>query len=426
MFSPRFHPSLRRGTGRGARGNSSMRGSHAQASGSNTTPSTSSRAPIKRPHSDMMDSGRGRGGSRGGMGHPNSMQSHAMDTGEPAAKIQAGTSQVHSNLRHIRTVEQPARGRGASYSPGISNSGTHQRGGYVPRGGSTINASTSLRPQRPAHTPRPSFQVSHTPAPALTTLVGGGGDSSGGSNRSQQNNSRNTSTVRASSSSYNYSNQERSQPPPARPPASGYNPAPRHQTTSYPHQQLSTQHTIAAPPPATHQLPPPNHFQQQQSISYPTQTHQPPAQTYSYQPRPQAVSATSSYIHTPTPSASYAPPVQRTTYAATAPHVSQYHTPAAHQTIPAGHAPSHTPNVQVAAAAPRSAKAMITNLPPNATFGRISSMTETCGVVRTINVRSENNSAIIEFVHPESVDSFIRSYHQQMFDNVMINVYRVV
>jgi hypothetical protein len=69
---------------------------------------------------------------------------------------------------------------------------------------------------------------------------------------------------------------------------------------------------------------------------------------------------------------------------------------------------------------------MITNLPPNATFGRISSMTETCGVVRTINVRSENNSAIIEFVHPESVDSFIRAYHQQVFDSNMINVYRVV
>ena len=416
---------MRRGTGRGARGSSSVRGSHALASGSNATASVTSRAPIKRPHSDMMDSGRGRGGPRGGLSHTNASQSHAMDTGEPAAKIQAGASQVHSNLRHIRTVEQPARGRGASFTSRISNSGTQPRGGYVPRGGNTVNTPTSMRPQRPSHTPRPSFQVSHTPAPALTTLVGGGGDSSGGANRSHHNSTRiASSTIRASNSSYTYNNQDRSQPPPTRPATAGY--TPRHQTTSYSHQQLTTQHTVAAPPPATHQHPPPTHFQAQQSISYPTQTHQPPAQTYAYQPRQQTVSMSSSYIHTPAPSTSYAAPVQRTTYAAAAPHASQYPAPATHQAIPAGHVQSHTPGVQVAAAAPRSAKAMITNLPPNATFGRISSMTETCGVVRTINVRSENNSAIIEFVHPESVDSFIRSYHQQMFDNVMINVYRVV
>ena len=412
---------MRRGTGRGARGSSSIRGTHPQASGSNAS-SITSRGPIKRPHSDMMDSGRGRGCSRGGLSHANASQSHAMDTGEPAAKIQAGASQVHSNLRHIRTVEQPTRGRGANYSSRISSSGAQPRGGYTPRGGSAINAPTSLRSQRPSHTPRPSFQVSHTPAPALTTLVGGGGESS----RSQNNTSRNApSNLRASNSTYTYNNQERNQPPPARAPVTGYTPTPRHQTTSYP-QPLSTQQNIAAPPPVSHQVPPPTHYQPQQSISYPTQTHQPSAQTYAYQPRQQAVSMSSSYIHTPAPSASYAPPVQRPTYAAATPHASQYPAPATHQALPAGHVPSHTPSVQVAAAAPRSAKAMITNLPPNATFGRISSMTETCGVVRTINVRSENNSAIIEFVHPESVDSFIRSYHQQMFDNVMINVYRVV
>merc|ERR1719245_771779 len=141
-LGPRFHPSLRRGTGRGVRGSSSVRGSHALASGSNANATTSvtSRAPIKRPHSDMMDTGRGRGGPRGGLSHTNASQSHAMDTGEPAAKIQAGASQVHSNLRHIRTVEQPTRGRGANFTSRISNSGSQTRGGYVPRGGNTVNA----------------------------------------------------------------------------------------------------------------------------------------------------------------------------------------------------------------------------------------------------------------------------------------------
>jgi len=295
----------------------------------------------------------------------------------------------------------------------------------VPRGASNAtNAQSSFRPQRPLNPTRPPFQVSHTPAPALTTLVGGNADSSSNSNRPHYPSNRAPSTsVRAPSSAYNYSNQERNQPPPTRPPAVGYTPAPRHQTTSYQHQPMVTQQTVTAPPPVSHHMPPPNHYQQNQSIpgaiTYPTHTQQAPTQTYAYQPRHQAATATSSYIHTPAPSTSYAPPAQRTSYAASVAPASHYQNPASSHTL------VHSSNVPVAAA-PRSAKAMITNLPPNATFGRISSMTETCGVVRTINVRSENNSAVIEFVHPESVDSFIRSYHQQLFDNVMINVYRVV
>ena len=383
----------------------------------------------------MMDNNRGRGGSRGGMSHAhgssNVGQSHAMDTGEPAAKIQAGASQQHSNLRHIRTVEQPSRGRGTNSSTRISMGGAQQRGGYFPRGGSNANnAPPSFRPQRPTNTPRPSFQVSHTPAPALTTLVGGGADSSGSSNRSHNPRSRAPSTsVNSSSSAYNYSNQERNHPPPTRPPVVGYTPAPRHQTASYQHQPMVTQQTVAAPPPTTHQLPPPTHYQQNQSIpgsvTYPTHTQQTPVQSYAYQPRHQAAPATSSYMHSPAPSTSYAPPAQRTNYGGVTTHASQYQSTAPNHTLTAVQVPSHVSSVPVAAG-PRSAKAMITNLPPNATFGRISSMTETCGVVRTINVRSENNSAIIEFVHPESVDSFIRAYHQQVFDSNMINVYRVV
>ena len=377
--------------------------------------------PIKRTHSETLDNGRGRGGPRGGYTHPhgNSHASHsqAMDTGEPAAKIQAGASQVHSNLRHIRTVEQPTRGRGVH---------TSTRGGYVQRGGSTtMNAPTSLRPQRPTHATRAPFQVSHTPAPALTTLVGGNADGPSSSNRSHNPTYRAPSTsVRAPTSIYNYNSQERNQPPPTRPPVAGYSPAPRHQTTSYPHHTVATQQ---APPPATHQIPPPTHYQQHATVpgavTYPTLPQQTQVQTYAYQPRHQVAPATSSYAHTSTPNTSYAPPVQRTSYAPSA--TSQYQSPATNHGVPVAQAPAHTASIPVATA-PRSAKAMITNLPPNATFGRISSMTETCGVVRTINVRSENNSAIIEFVHPESVDSFIRSYHQQMFDNVMINVYRVV
>ena len=383
---------------------------------------------MKRTHSDTMDTGRGRGGYRGGLSHPHSNsnvgQNQAMDIGEPAAKIQAGASQMHSNLRHIRTVEQHPRGRGTSTPTRISNSGTLQRGGYVPRGSSTAaNATSTFRPQRPINPTRPSFQVSHTPAPTLTTLVGGNADGSGSSNKSQYHANRAHSTgIRPSSSTHSYSNQERSQPPITRPPTAGYTPAPRHQT-AYQHQPMATQQTVNAPPPVSHQIPPPNHYQQNQSIpgaiTYPTHTQQVPAPTYAYQPRPQAATAPSSYIHTPAPSTSYAAPVQRPSYTGSVPVASHYPSATTSHTL------VHPSNIPVAAA-PRSAKAMITNLPPNATFGRISSMTETCGVVRTINVRSENNSAVIEFVHPESVDSFIRSYHQQLFDNVMINVYRVV
>ena len=334
---------------------------------------------------------------------------------------------MHSNLRHIRTVEQPTRGRGISNPNNLG-----ARGSYTPRGSSTYTGASSMsRPQRPAYTPRPSFQVSHTPAPTLTTLVGGGADNSGTSARSQQpNRIPSASNIRTSTPTYNYSNQEQIHPPPTRPPVVRYSHTPRPQAPSYQHQ------TVSAPPPVTHQLPPPTHYQQNQSIptaiTYPSShTHAQPntAQTYSYQPpRHQSTPGTSSYIHTASLSTSYAPPPQRTNYAtSTVTQATPYQTPASNHSLSVPvHTPVHpTPRAPVAAV-PRSAKAMITNLPPNATFGRISSMTETCGTVRTINVRSENNSAVIEFVHPESVDAFIRSYHQQMFDHVMINVYRVV
>jgi len=87
------------------------------------------------------------------------------------------------------------------------------------------------------------------------------------------------------------------------------------------------------------------------------------------------------------------------------------------------------PATAAAAATPRptSAKVLITNLPPTADFGQISSMTTACGNVRTINVRSESNSAVIEFINPESVDLFIRQHHKKLFDSVnIIEVYRMV
>ena len=80
-----------------------------------------------------------------------------------------------------------------------------------------------------------------------------------------------------------------------------------------------------------------------------------------------------------------------------------------------------------ATARPTSAKVLITNLPPTASFERISSMTTACGNVRTINVRSESNSAVIEFINPESVDLFIRQHHKKLFDSQnIIEVYRMV
>ena len=417
-FRPKYHPSLRRGTGRGGKGDTAIRGSH-QSMSANTSTSVTSRPLLKRPHSDMVEAGRGRGGIQHGHAGPASStygqhQSMSMDTGEPAAKVQAGASQVHSNLRHIRTVEQPSRGaRGmASSSRVLGNTTMNQRGGYQPRGSHNPGATS-----RPPVTSRPPFQVSHKPAPALTTLVGGGAEN----NTSRSSHPSVNRGVAAASSigrpaphtSYNYGNQEQGQVSQVRPPPTRYAPVPRPQTQTY-------QQPVAAAP-VTHQLPPPtHHYQQNQAIpvavsSYPSTSY--PQQTYA--PYQQRNPATAPYAQAPIPSASYAPPAVQRSYPANVTPVGQYPAP-----VPVHAPPRAAPSTAVHA--PRSAKAMITNLPPNATFGRISSMTETCGTVRTINVRSENNSAIIEFVHPESVDAFIRSYHQQMFDHVMINVYRVV
>ena len=74
-------------------------------------------------------------------------------------------------------------------------------------------------------------------------------------------------------------------------------------------------------------------------------------------------------------------------------------------------APATAATAAAATPRPTSAKVLITNLPPTADFGQISSMTTACGNVRTINVRSESNSAVIEFINPESVDLFIRQVH---------------
>ena len=73
----------------------------------------------------------------------------------------------------------------------------------------------------------------------------------------------------------------------------------------------------------------------------------------------------------------------------------------------------------------RGVKVMIWNLPGSANFAEVSSMTTSCGSVRTLNVRKENNTAIIEFSNPQSADHFIRLHHNTIMDNCVLTVNRI-
>ena len=68
---------------------------------------------------------------------------------------------------------------------------------------------------------------------------------------------------------------------------------------------------------------------------------------------------------------------------------------------------------------------MLWNLPASANFAEVSSMTTSCGSVRTLNVRKENNTAIIEFSNPQSADHFIRLHNNTIMDGSVLTVNRI-
>lgn len=73
----------------------------------------------------------------------------------------------------------------------------------------------------------------------------------------------------------------------------------------------------------------------------------------------------------------------------------------------------------------RGVKVMIWNLPVSANFAEVSAMTTSCGSVRTLNVRKENNTAIIEFSNPQSADHFIRLHNNTVMSGCVLTVNRI-
>ena len=72
-----------------------------------------------------------------------------------------------------------------------------------------------------------------------------------------------------------------------------------------------------------------------------------------------------------------------------------------------------------------SSRVLITHLPPNMSFARITAMTTACGNVKNLNVKSDNNSAIVEFANPAGAENFIRSNNRKVIDQCMITVSRL-
>ena len=71
-----------------------------------------------------------------------------------------------------------------------------------------------------------------------------------------------------------------------------------------------------------------------------------------------------------------------------------------------------------------SSRVLITHLPPNMNFARITAMTTACGSVKTLNM-AENNSAIVEFANPAGAENFIRSNNRKVIDQCTIIVSRL-
>jgi hypothetical protein len=78
-----------------------------------------------------------------------------------------------------------------------------------------------------------------------------------------------------------------------------------------------------------------------------------------------------------------------------------------------------------APAAVTGVKVMVWNLPLTASFAEVSAMTTACGNVRTLNVRNENNTAIIEFSSAQSADHFVRLYNHTLLSGCVLTVSKI-
>jgi RNA recognition motif. (a.k.a. RRM, RBD, or RNP domain) len=73
----------------------------------------------------------------------------------------------------------------------------------------------------------------------------------------------------------------------------------------------------------------------------------------------------------------------------------------------------------------RGVKVMIWNLPPAASFADVSAMTTSSGSVRTLNVRKETNTAIIEFSNPQSAEHFIRLHNNTVVSGHLLTASKI-
>lgn len=136
--------------------------------------------------------------------------------------------------------------------------------------------------------------------------------------------------------------------------------------------------------------------------------------------------------HYPASASHYAPTSHFTassTYAATSAPPSRFvvsHKPAPNLTqIPLTPSPAETSSPIRTVQAVRGIRVMIWNLPPSSNFAEVSAMTTSCGSVRTLNVRKENNTAIIEFSNSQSADHFVRLYNNTVMVGCLLTVSRI-
>jgi hypothetical protein len=186
-------------------------------------------------------------------------------------------------------------------------------------------------------------------------------------------------------------------------------PKPTHARGGYSHATTSSSHYSA--PTASHYTSATSHYTPSAThYTTPTQyappaTHYPAQSNNGYQPRPAytpAAAAPTRFVvsHKPAPNLTQIP------------------------LTPSDSSQGPAANIRPVPAV-RGVKVMVWNLPGSANFAEVSAMTTSCGSVRTLNVRKENNTAIIEFSNPQSADHFIRLHHNTIMDNCVLTVNRI-
>ena len=169
-----------------------------------------------------------------------------------------------------------------------------------------------------------------------------------------------------------------------------------------------------------YQYPKPTHTRGGYSNTSSSSSHYPTITASHYTSAPYAPSSQAS--------SSYAP---RQTYSAPAPAKPMFvvsHKPAPNLTqIPLTPSDASTGPASHIRPVPavRGVKVMIWNLPLSANFAEVSAMTTSCGSVRTLNVRKENSTAIIEFSNPQSADHFIRLHNNTVMSGCVLTVNRI-